>query len=180
MTDNPKHAYGAAKASTGAIPGTALFYLGAVMKSGEDKYGLYNYREAGVSSRIYLDAINRHLWSWWDGEAVDKDSGLPHLAHVMACCAILLDCKEQSTLTDDRGRPGKLTDLIRVLGSSIPSPSVNPHPELDDSIGKEPGSRWERKDLCPECGRVIAKGQVCVACMEFWKITKTPVRTLKS
>lgn len=109
---NPKSRIGLTKPSLGAIPSAALLHLGGAMADGRDKYGLFNWREHSVAASVYEDAIWRHLLAWRDGEDTARDSGHHHLAHVMACCAILLDAAETGNLIDDRGPTGAAADLI--------------------------------------------------------------------
>lgn len=110
--DNPKTAIGLTKPPIHAIPPAALLHLGAAMADGEAKYGLFNWRERNVSSTIYYDAAMRHLMAWWDGERAAPDSGIHHLGHVMACCAILLDAEANGTLNDNRGPAGPFAKLV--------------------------------------------------------------------
>ena len=112
---DPKAAYGKRKPSMFAVPPIALVLLGEAMKTGMDKYGLFNWRGTEVKSSVYYDAIMRHLMEWRDGEMLDAESGLHPLAHVMACCAILIDAQEQDTLFDDRGVSGKARSVIAGL-----------------------------------------------------------------
>jgi len=100
--DNPKTAFGTQKDPMHFTPTEALRAVGRVMRGGAEKYGAYNWREDRITASTYYDAAMRHLMAWWDGEDLDPESGEPHLAHVMACCAILLDGREQDTLNDDR------------------------------------------------------------------------------
>jgi len=100
--DNPKTAYGLQKPPTRAIPPIAILRLGAVMEHGARKYGRFNWREHTVTVSIYTDAIMRHLMAYVDGEEFDPESGMDHLAHIMACCAVLLDAKAAGKLNDDR------------------------------------------------------------------------------
>lgn len=99
---NPKTQYGMAKPSTAAIPPVAVLHLGKAMRNGADKYGRFNWREHSVTASVYYDAMMRHLLAYWDGEEIAEDSGCHHLAHVMACCAILLDASASGKLNDDR------------------------------------------------------------------------------
>lgn len=100
--DNPKTAMGLKKPGTAAIPPVAVLELGAVMANGAAKYGRFNWREKTVTTSVYTDAIDRHLLAFRDGETHDRESGRPHLAHVMACCSILLDAQSIGRLNDDR------------------------------------------------------------------------------
>jgi len=112
--DNPKTVIGLSKPSTWAIPGVALLHLGKAMADGMRKYGLMNWRTKKVSSSVYFDAIERHLIAWKDGENLAADSGCHHLAHVMACCAILLDADANGSLNDDRPVAGPAGDVIKA------------------------------------------------------------------
>ncbi len=79
------------------------------------KYGRSNFRAVGVRASIYYDAASRHLNAWFEGEAVDPDSGLPHLAHALACLAIIVDAEAAGKLNDDRMHPGGYRALINSL-----------------------------------------------------------------
>jgi hypothetical protein len=99
---NPKAALGAAKPGLSVVPSTALYAMAAAHMDGAYKYGAHNWRVSGVSARTYYDAAMRHLTAWWEGEQIAPDSGVPHLGHVMACMAILLDAEANGQLNDDR------------------------------------------------------------------------------
>ena len=82
---NPKQAEGDRKVSMAAVPCGPLFKLGQVMQYGADKYGRHNFRTSGaILASTYYDAALRHLAAWWEGQALDPESRLEHLAHVMA------------------------------------------------------------------------------------------------
>lgn len=105
--DNPKTVFGLAKPAMSAVPPAALLHLMGAMAEGRRKYGHMNWRASAVSSTIYYDAAMRHLMAWFDGERVAADSGVHHLGHVMACCAIILDAESTAMLNDDRPTPGR-------------------------------------------------------------------------
>jgi hypothetical protein len=89
------------------------------MITGKQKYGLVNWRSDPVTTSVYYDAAMRHLLSWWDGENVDEESGCHPLAHVMACCAILLDAEAQGTLNQDRPTPtGRTAEIIGIIAKA--------------------------------------------------------------
>lgn len=118
--DNPKTVFGVAKPGVHAIPPSALLYLGQAMEDGRKKYGLMNWRTDRVSASTYYNAMAaRHLPAFWDGEDVAADSKIHHLAHVMACCAILIDAIETGQLNDDRPVKGNLPDLIVRLTKKL-------------------------------------------------------------
>ena len=111
--ENPKTRAGAAKpALISVIPTASLLHLGEVMKLGATKYGPFNWRETPVPAETYMDAAMRHLLSWQDGEDKDPESGMSHLAHVMACMAIIIDAKENDMLDDNRPKAGRVGQMI--------------------------------------------------------------------
>jgi hypothetical protein len=109
---NPKDAIGRLKPGIHTIPPAALLHLGLAMTDGAAKYGLTNWRAHPVLASIYYDAAFRHLASWWDGEPHARDSKVHHLAHVMACCAILIDAEINGCLIEDKPIPSKPLDQI--------------------------------------------------------------------
>ena len=73
-------------------------------RHGADKYGMRNWREDGIIASTYEAAIMRHFIAYFNGEDTDPDSGLSHLTHIRACCAVVLDAKLKGKLTDDRNK----------------------------------------------------------------------------
>ena len=100
--NDPKGAAGALKTPLGLIPSYAMEQTALVHKLGSEKYGPYNWRKTGVCASTYVNAILRHLNAWRDGETLDPESGISHLAHVACSCNILLDAGFCGTLQDDR------------------------------------------------------------------------------
>ena len=100
--DNPKTAFGQAKLGMSDTPIHSLRMLAKVHSNGAAKYGSLNWRENNVSATVYYNAAMRHLMAWFEGDDLDPESGLPHLAHVMACASILIDADLNETLNDNR------------------------------------------------------------------------------
>ena len=107
--DNPKTAYGEAKPKMSDTPTIGLREMGKVFTGGAVKYGRFNWRDHKVSATVYYDAAQRHIMAWFNGEDIDPESGISHLAHVMACCNIILDAQEKGMLNDNRATTGKGT-----------------------------------------------------------------------
>ena len=99
---NPKDAIGTTKLPMHLIPGTAKTAMALAYLEGALKYGKYNWRIAGVRSSVYLDALERHLEKYKNGEDSDAVTGVPHLGSIMACCGIILDAALVGKLNDDR------------------------------------------------------------------------------
>lgn len=116
---NPKDAIGVTKLPMHLIPGTAKAHLAIAFLEGALKYGKYNWRVAGIRNSIYLDAMERHYEKYKNGEDRDPITLVPHLASIMACCAIILDAKECGKLTDDRPPIAPASELIDQLAETV-------------------------------------------------------------
>lgn len=55
-----------------------------ILTYGAQKYGDNNWQNLEQFEDRYYAALMRHLVAWRKGEESDPESGLPHLAHVMA------------------------------------------------------------------------------------------------
>lgn len=116
---DPKQVHGAVKPPLALVPATALAHCAMAMQHGAKKYGAYNWRDDGkhgsYSLMTYLHAMQRHIASFIDREDVAQDSGVHHLAHVMAGCAIVLDAASVGALNDDRPPTGRAAETIAKL-----------------------------------------------------------------
>lgn len=72
------------------IPVSATRGLASVLTYGAKKYKPGNWKLVDDKDK-YVAALYRHLDAWRDGEKVDEESGLSHLAHAMTNIAFLLD-----------------------------------------------------------------------------------------
>lgn len=99
---NPKDSIGSSKIPLHLWPETASIMGSLGLLDGSGKYGRGNYRASPVRASIYYDAAKRHLNGWFSGRPCDPDSGLPDLAHALACIAIIVDAQAAGTLVDDR------------------------------------------------------------------------------
>lgn len=106
------------------------------MRLGREKYGAFNWRKDSITASTYIDAAFRHLASWWDGENVDPESNVSHLAHAAAGLLILLDAQVQGTAADDRPLRGASAELIRMYAAR--QSFEPPDPEIGCGRGLEP------------------------------------------
>ena len=72
-----------------------------ILTRGAIKYGERNWEKGLKWSRL-IAAIKRHLQSYENGEDLDKESGLYHMAHVMCNAAFLLEYYRIYPEGDDR------------------------------------------------------------------------------
>lgn len=112
---NPKDAIGSTKLPLDLVPDTMKAYAALGFLEGATKYGSMNWRVAGVRASIYKAALERHLMKYWNGEWADPKTGVPHLASVLSCAAIILDANHIGKLTDDRPPKADLSGLIDGL-----------------------------------------------------------------
>ena len=73
-----------------------------VHKHGGEKYGKRNWTIDEINASTYIGAMFRHYKAWAEGEDLDPDSGRPHLTHLRACCAVVMDADKHGKLIDDR------------------------------------------------------------------------------
>ena len=100
---NPKDSLGIRKVPIHVIPMPVLAEVGLAMLEGARKYGAHNYRDAGARVSVYIDAVWRHLFlQFWEGEDVDKDSGVHHVSKAIACLCVLRDSMLSNNWVDDR------------------------------------------------------------------------------
>jgi len=102
---NPKDAIGSRKVAFSTVPAPVIAEIGLAMIEGACKYGRHNYRVIGVRSSVYYDAALRHLTAWWEGEDVDRASGLSHITKALSSLTVLRDAMINNKLADDRPPP---------------------------------------------------------------------------
>lgn len=84
------------------IPPEALEELAQVYTMGAHKYADRNWEKGLNYGRIFA-AIMRHLWAFWRGETLDKESGIHHAAHAAwGCFALITYQKRGMWHLDDR------------------------------------------------------------------------------
>lgn len=80
--------FDAGKAPLSLIDRHAIEQIGQALAFGAKKYAAHNWRK-GIEYQRLLDAALRHLYAFADGEDIDPESGLSHLAHA-GCCVVFL------------------------------------------------------------------------------------------
>lgn len=110
---NPKDAVAGSRIPLALLSPVAKIAWAVAQYAGAVKYGMWNWRAAGVRNSVYLSAIERHLDAYKSGEEHDPTDGTHHLGNIMACCAIILDARAAGKLTDDRGPALSHRDALR-------------------------------------------------------------------
>ena len=138
--NNPKTLIGAAKVPLHLVPPSAKHYLAMALADGAKKYGPYNWRDAAISISTYKAALERHMDAFWDGEDLAEDSGIHHVAHAMACCALILDAMSIGKLVDDRPTAGASPKIqkewVDAKSAGPKSGDIIRHASLSESNGR--------------------------------------------
>ena len=111
---NPKDMAGALKCPSSNVPQNVMLEVGLAMLEGKLKYTAFNWRKTPIQASVYMDALKRHMTAYWEGEDIDKPSGLHHVVKAIATLAILRDAMIHGKVHDDRPPPspnGWLEDL---------------------------------------------------------------------
>ena len=94
---------GKKQAQLGSLDPRSLMLVAEVAGFGGKKYERLNFMR-GYAWSLSYDALQRHLHAFWDGEEIDSESGLPHLAHACWHSLALLSFSQRNLGTDDRYR----------------------------------------------------------------------------
>lgn len=88
-------------AQLGALDPAALMEVAKIAGFGASKYERMNYMR-GFAWSLSYDALQRHIHEFWNGNEVDEESGLLHMAHAAWQCLCLLSFSRRNLGTDDR------------------------------------------------------------------------------
>ena len=114
-SENPKKACGSLKPSLHYAPMNVMPEVARVFELGARKYGFKNWRKQPIDVSTYYSAAMRHLNEFFENKVdADDESGQSPLAHVIACCMIVLDGLERGELIDDRDR----AEVIKPLSET--------------------------------------------------------------
>ncbi len=92
------------KAPIDLLSSAALIEIARVMDQGAVKYGRFNWAKGLNFSRV-LSAAQRHLLAWNNGEDLDPETGISHVAHAACNCLFLLDYLDRGLVELDDRRP---------------------------------------------------------------------------
>lgn len=84
------------------VPPEIIRAIAAVREYGSRKYnGEDNWRT--VEPQRYWEAVLRNIWAAWeDYNAVDPESGLPHIDHIACNLAFILALREQKSVQSNQ------------------------------------------------------------------------------
>lgn len=136
------------------LPTEALEQISRVLAFGAQKYGDYNWRSGLNWSRL-IGAAYRHLSAFNDGQDLDPETGISHLAHAGCCIMFLLEYQRSHKDKDDRffDEEQFLTrdssTLIIPDSSVVTSEMANDVDELIGAWSEEEYNRRKIKHVAP-------------------------------
>lgn len=89
----------------GALDALSLLTVGRVAGMGATKYARFNFLK-GYNWSLSFDAMMRHALAFWNGEDLDQESKLPHMAHCAWHGLTLVSFLLRGLGTDDRFKGG--------------------------------------------------------------------------
>lgn len=88
MSDGRK--FDSGKPRWSLLPTRAVQRIIDVLEVGARKYDVDNWKRVPHAEVRYYDALMRHVHAWRDGERLDPETGLHHLAHAGCCLLFML------------------------------------------------------------------------------------------
>lgn len=101
MADERATKHDAGKPRMDLLDPYAIRELAKVLEFGARKYAPWNWTKGMEYSRL-MGAALRHMMAFQEGEDLDPESGLPHVAHAMCCLMFLLGMTVRKPEMDDR------------------------------------------------------------------------------
>lgn len=89
------------KIATTLVPYELIAMAAVGLNYGAEKYAPRNF-EKGLSITQLTESLKRHVWALENGEDYDAESGLPHVALIASCTAMLCHNVMQKVVIDDR------------------------------------------------------------------------------
>jgi len=77
----------------------SLEQVAKVLTFGAKKYADNNWRLVPDAQKRYHAALHRHLNAYYQGDKIDSETGLSHLAHALCCLHFLLEFEVQNENT---------------------------------------------------------------------------------
>ena len=102
------------------LPPKTLYEVGKVLTFGAEKYDPHNWRKVDDLQNRYSSAAMRHILAHIDGENLDEETGLSHLAHAICCLMFKLEDEliaksEEKSVRKSKHR--EYTESNKVIGS---------------------------------------------------------------
>ena len=83
--------YDSAKPKMNLLPPKAILEVAKVLTFGAEKYDAENWRKLDDLQNRYTAGALRHIFAHMDGEKLDPETGLSHMAHALCCLLFKLE-----------------------------------------------------------------------------------------
>ena len=113
--------YDSEKPKMNLLPPKAIVEISKVLTFGAAKYDAENWRKLDDLQNRYTAGALRHIFAHMDGEELDPETNLSHLAHAMCCLLFKLEIEleERSKKEKSRDELNLETALSSKLGSKV-------------------------------------------------------------
>jgi hypothetical protein len=85
------------------LPPRTLVEVGKVLTFGAAKYDEHNWKKLDNLQNRYTGAALRHIFAHMEGEELDPETGLDHLAHALCCLMFKLEAKLENGESKEEG-----------------------------------------------------------------------------
>ena len=83
------------------LPPKSIFEVAKVLGFGAEKYGPENWRLLENLQDRYTAGALRHIFAHMDGEDLDPESGMSHLAHALCCLLFKLEIELENAKIEE-------------------------------------------------------------------------------
>ncbi len=83
------------------LPPKAIVEVAKVLTFGAQKYGAENWKELEDLQNRYLAGALRHIFAHMDGEQLDPETGLSHMAHALCCLLFKLEIELENAKIEE-------------------------------------------------------------------------------
>ena len=97
--------YDSAKPRMNLLPPKAIIEVSKVLTFGAEKYDAENWRKLDDLQNRYTAGALRHIFAHMDGEQLDPETNLSHLAHALCCLLFKLEIElENAKIEEEKPR----------------------------------------------------------------------------
>ena len=104
MTTSEGIKYDSEKPKMNLLPPKAIVEISKVLTFGAAKYDAENWRKLDDLQNRYTAGALRHIFAHMDGEELDPETNLSHLAHAMCCLLFKLEIELEERAEKERPR----------------------------------------------------------------------------
>ena len=102
--------YDSAKPKMNLLPPKAVMEVAKVLTFGAEKYDAENWRKLEDLQNRYTAGALRHIFAHMDGEKLDPETNLSHLAHALCCLLFKLEIELEERLKEEEPRETDSTE----------------------------------------------------------------------